>query len=750
MAEHRLKGLLRRFQQDPAFEKEYRAAIEKYAAEGYARKVTDPKELAVDDQYLLAHFGVYKKSAKVKKVRIVFDSAAPFRGKSLNDALLTGPVLQNSLAAVLIRFREGAVAFTADIEAMFSRIRLREADARLHRFLFQDPDSDIIDVYQMDRLTFGDKCSPFVAIHTLRRTALDYGEGDEEVVKAIRDNTYVDDWLESRKSVPEAVTVAKKVTAVLEKGDFKLRGWMSNSSQFIEEVTEEKQSAQPEVQLGSEQEATVLGVVWRPGADSLSFSISKLPERSQTRRGLTGRLASIYDPLGLASPLTIKAKIQLRRMDVRGLGWDDLINTAEEEWWKLWESQLVLLNRLIVARCLFPDEDSIERRELHTFSDASEEAFASVVYLRRVYQDGVVRANIVMAKTKMAQKKTISVAKLELQAALLGSRLARYVCDALTRPIDLRRFWTDSSCVRNWVRATSASYKPFVSHRIGEIQVQEPKDWAKVSFDHNDLPSYTELKGELLNLLKRCQSEAFSKEIKDLQKRKEVKRSSALLELSPCVGEDGLLRLGGPAGRAPLPNENLHPIILLARHALTFQLIWAFHRKHNHCGTDFVLSHVRDYYWPIREKDAEKKVSRKCPSCIRERTRPAIQKMADLPIERLAVHTPAFHHTAVDYFGPLEVAYGRGRSVKRYGALFTCLTTRAVYLDLAKSLSTEDFLLVLRRFLSFYSKPESIHSDNGTNFVGAEKELVAPVGQLNQDPEDKLRKWSKCTLNKIF
>ena len=88
----------------------------------------------------------------------------------------------------------------------------------------------------------------------------------------------------------------------------------------------------------------------------------------------------------------------------------------------------------------------------------------------------------------------------------------------------------------------------------------------------------------------------------------------------------------------------------------------------------------------------------------------------------------------MDYFGPLEVAYGRGRSVKRYGALFTCLTTRAVYLDLAKSLSTEDFLLVLRRFLSFYSKPESIHSDNGTNFVGAEKELVAPVGQLNQDP----------------
>lgn len=80
--------------------------------------------------------------------------------------------------------------------------------------------------------------------------------------------------------------------------------------------------------------------------------------------------------------------------------------------------------------------------------------------------------------------------------------------------------------------------------------------------------------------------------------------------------------------------------------------------------------------------------------------------MADLPIERLAVFTPAFHHKAVDYFGPLEVTCGRGQTVQRYGALFTCLTKRAVYIDLEKSLSTEELLLLLRRFLSFYSKPD--------------------------------------------
>ena len=83
-----------------------------------------------------------------------------------------------------------------------------------------------------------------------------------------------------------------------------------------------------------------------------------------------------------------------------------------------------------------------------------------------------------MAKTKVAPSKTISVGKLELLAAVLGSRLAKYVENALTRAITRRYFWTDSSCVRNWIRSTAAYYKPFVNHRIGEIQtLTEPNEW---------------------------------------------------------------------------------------------------------------------------------------------------------------------------------------------------------------------------------------------------------------------------------
>lgn len=109
--------------------------------------------------------------------------------------------------------------------------------------------------------------------------------------------------------------------------------------------------------------------------------------------------------------------------------------------------------------------------------------------------------------------------------------------------------------------------------------------------------------------------------------------------------------------------------------------------------------------------------------------------MGDLPAVRFNSYSPPFTHVAVDYFGPMETSQGRNRIVKRYGALFTCLVTRAVYLDVAQSLSSNDFLLVLRRFIGLFGKPVSVQSDNGTNFVGAERELNDLVLSLQDNPK---------------
>ena len=127
---------------------------------------------------------------------------------------------------------------------------------------------------------------------------------------------------------------------------------------------------------------------------------------------------------------------------------------------------------------------------------------------------------------------------------------------------------------------------------------------------------------------------------------------------------------------------------LPSKHPLSDEIIKGFHWKHSHMGTDMVLSQLRQHYWIIRGRESMKRVGRRCAICIRERVKPSHQQMAGVPKERLAVYKHPFSHRVVDYFGPMEVGLSRNRTDKRYGALFTCLTTRAVYLDLAPSLSS--------------------------------------------------------------
>ena len=107
------------------------------------------------------------------------------------------------------------------------------------------------------------------------------------------------------------------------------------------------------------------------------------------------------------------------------------------------------LKDLKIPRCIRPAVGKDIKTELHVFCDASEEAFAAVAYLRTVKGGKHLLSNIIMAKTRVAPKKTISVAKLELQAALLGSRKAKTLGEELTIMINRRKLWTDSSCVRN-------------------------------------------------------------------------------------------------------------------------------------------------------------------------------------------------------------------------------------------------------------------------------------------------------------
>jgi hypothetical protein len=805
VADSRIRPLLNKFTRDPAYEKHYRESMAKNFAEGYARRLSTTEVEERPTRYWLPHFAVPKVAGR-PELRLVFDAAAKYRGRSLNDYVTPGPALQNPLPAVILHFREGEVAWSADIGAMFSRIRLDDVDRRYLRFLWPEEDGTLT-TCEMTRVTFGVSCSPYTAIRTTWRAADDAAVDQGEAAAAIRRYLYVDDYLDSSKTTDEAMRRATAVNKALSSGDFHLNHWVSNDARLLEQLSlpDPKESSVNTVNLGADDAEMVLGVTWRPATDVLGFRV-RLAEINYTRAGLLSKVAGLFDPLGAAAPITVKAKIRLRHLGVKGLKWEDVVTGPDREWWESYFDTMQQLKTVEFARCLFPDEDRIVRTELDTFVDASEEACAAVCFIRNVYRDHRVIVRFIKAVTKLAPLKTVSVCKLELNAGLLGARLARFVESSLTRKIAARRFWTDSSTVRNWVRALSGDYQVYVSNRIGEIQTlsdpsewrfvpgvlnpadaatrsqlddraipawwldgppflyQEetawpqdlpwtlekaemrgarahvsdvvsekivPFDWKTVKIAASDVPTLIRLENDYLDLVRRCQRETYPEEISRLERGKVIRPTSPLQPLTPFLDADKVLRLGGRLSRANLPYEVLHPPILNGRHLLARAIIRAFHEQLHHSGTDMVLAQVRQHFWITAGREAVKRARNECLACRRFRPKAALQMMADVHRARLGAHQPPFTYTSVDYFGPIDIAYHRG-TAKRWGALFTCLVTRAVYVDVAISLSANDFLLVLRRFVSIYRKPAEMFSDNGTNLTGAERLLREELERLKE------------------
>lgn len=227
------------------------------------------------------------------------------------------------------------------------------------------------------------------------------------------------------------------------------------------------------------------------------------------------------------------------------------------------------------------------------------------------------------------------------------------------------------------------------------------------------------------------QKQRFSSEIASLkQGSKNVSKDSPLYRLDPFL-EDGLLRVGGRLSKSALPVEVKHPVILSKDLHVSQLILRHVHQQLGHAGRNHMLNKSRQKYWIINANSAARQIISKCTVCRRHRGKLSGQKMSDLPKERVLPDTAPFTDVGVDYFGPLDVK--RGRTIlKRYGVIFTCLSSRAVHLEVSHSLDTDSCISAVRRFICRRGPVESIRSDNGTNFVGAKKELEQALAALNQ------------------
>lgn len=225
-------------------------------------------------------------------------------------------------------------------------------------------------------------------------------------------------------------------------------------------------------------------------------------------------------------------------------------------------------------------------------------------------------------------------------------------------------------------------------------------------------------------ILKSVQLYSFANEITSIQKS--TNTSNWLSILNPFISEkDGLLRVGGRLNNAPQNYDFKYPIILPRDNHFSRLLIEKIHKDALHSGTKLTLATLRTSYWIPSVRATIRKIIYNCKICHRHSANIKNQLMGALPSVRVTP-SKAFNHTGVDYAGPIDLRLSkhRGRGTfKGYIVVFVCLSSKAIHLELASDLSTKCFLAAFSRFTARRGLCSNVYSDNGTNFVGANKQL---------------------------
>ncbi|KAL0871500.1 hypothetical protein ABMA27_005218 [Loxostege sticticalis] len=235
-----------------------------------------------------------------------------------------------------------------------------------------------------------------------------------------------------------------------------------------------------------------------------------------------------------------------------------------------------------------------------------------------------------------------------------------------------------------------------------------------------------------LHILIKCQNDSFPDELAALRLGEPLPRHSKLQKLHVILGNDGLMTLSGRIGAVAESTEATNfPIVLDGSHPAVKLLTHYYHRRFAHGNNETVVNELRQQFWILKLRSTVRAAAHACQYCKIRKAIPLNPPVGNLPAVRLAHHRRPFTFVGLDYFGPVQITVGR-RHEKRWVALFTCLTTRAVHLEVVHDLSTDAALMALRRFTARRGSPQQIWSDNGTAFVGAAKfmrELYGPAVQ---------------------
>ena len=457
-ARGQLNHLVQRAENDEQFGQHYDKVVGSYVEKKFIEQIPNHP---IEGHYM-PHHAVFKKSATTP-LRIVFNaSSRPNEGRSLNDCLMTGPSLIAKLHEILVQFRQGTYAVTADISKAFHRIIVDEDHRKFLKFLWINLESQELLTYQFKVVLFGATCSPYLLQETLQTHLSQNTKGNKFV-----DKFYVENYMNTYDNQVELVTDKVRLDNVMNQASMPLQEWVSNN----EHSNSLYQLAVPVTQ-------NVLGISWNPNTDNMNIVVGEnlIHEDSwrYTKCRVLSLVSSIYDPLGWVSPLTVRRKIFLQTLWKEKMGWDQTLNPDQI---KVIRDILVDLQR--VGEFFFPRHILYEDTELHVFTDASSRAYGAAVY---TVDDTCTRSDLLMSKARVAPCKEgrLTIPKLELTASLIGARLIHYLTNLFKfKTIYL---WSDSKVAISWITSDRDIKDVYIANRAAEVKTLKTQHQVKVMY----------------------------------------------------------------------------------------------------------------------------------------------------------------------------------------------------------------------------------------------------------------------------
>ena len=460
---------------------------------GAARRVTEEELRNFPGQkYFLTHLAVLKEGSKTTPLRIVFNSSASHLGLSLNDCLLKGPSLLNSLFGVLLRHRQHRYAFVGDLAKMFHSIDIPLEDQMMHLFLWRFDEMERPQYFAMTALNMGDKPSSAIAQICLKLAAKDSSTEHPAAADIINNNSYMDDILGSSTTSTQREEHTSSITSILKSRGFHIKEWIMNDTSTTQSLVDIQMHA-----AGGEQGVTenVLGMKWDVSSDMLRFKTTSAlldTEKTITRRDIVSTLNKIFDPLGLLSPFIVKCKIILRSVYTTypKLGWDDPIPEDILLNWRKVIQEIPLVAELYFHRSITPP-NTLGNPKLVIFSDGAKPAFGACAYARWKTTDGKFVCRLIAAKNRVAPVKIVDIVKLELCGAVLGARLRESITTELHQiTFSEVLHIVDSEIVHAMVHKESYGFNTFFANRLGEIRRKSSPDdflWIPGKLNISDL-----------------------------------------------------------------------------------------------------------------------------------------------------------------------------------------------------------------------------------------------------------------------